>query len=280
MVATKSKSVKSTTSSAAAKAGGKKPVGKKAGGKPAGKAKSQTKSHAKARPMAGKHRPARAASRAQSGVKAGKAKGARAAAKAPVKQAAGAKTQAPATGPAKRALAAAVKPKARAQASSSSRPALMTPAQPSRTVAVSPPRDHRPRKQVFRIESPKNKPLQSTFAPADLEVFRRMLEDKRAELHNLYAAELRHSQETNEDGTEDLVDKANNAYSRELSYHISDGERQLLEEIDSALERIEAGSYGICLHSGRPIPSERLKAVPWARYCIESQELFEKGLLD
>lgn len=137
-----------------------------------------------------------------------------------------------------------------------------------------------PRIKVVRVEASKPKPVVTVHAPEDLDFYRARLEEKRTQILSLYNAEARHGQESNEDGTEDLVDRANNAYSRELSFSISDSERALLMEVEDALDRLQSGEFGICQHSRRPIPAERLRAVPWARYCIESQELYEKGLLD
>jgi RNA polymerase-binding transcription factor DksA len=45
--------------------------------------------------------------------------------------------------------------------------------------------------------------------------------------------------------------------------------RQTIEEIDAALARLDAGTYGICEYSGEPIPEERLEAIPWARERVE-----------
>lgn len=42
-----------------------------------------------------------------------------------------------------------------------------------------------------------------------------------------------------------------------------------LEDIDSALEKIETGSYGVCEDCSRPIPDARLEAMPAAHHCIE-----------
>jgi len=60
---------------------------------------------------------------------------------------------------------------------------------------------------------------------------------------------------------------------------LMDSERKILVEIDNALSRIEDGTYGICQGRGEPIPKERLKAIPWARYCVGCATLIEKGLL-
>ena len=81
------------------------------------------------------------------------------------------------------------------------------------------------------------------------------------------------------DGADDLVDRANNAYNREFMLAPSGTERDLLRDIDEALERLDQGVHGHCEPCGRVIPQARLKAVPWARYCIDCQERVEQGLL-
>jgi RNA polymerase-binding transcription factor DksA len=50
---------------------------------------------------------------------------------------------------------------------------------------------------------------------------------------------------------------------------------ELLEEVDHALTRLDAGTYGFSEASGRPIPYERLRAVPWARYDADEAERAE-----
>jgi len=60
---------------------------------------------------------------------------------------------------------------------------------------------------------------------------------------------------------------------------LMDSERKILVEINDALGRIEDGTYGICQGRGEPIPKQRLKAIPWARYCVACATLLEKGLL-
>jgi RNA polymerase-binding transcription factor DksA len=49
-----------------------------------------------------------------------------------------------------------------------------------------------------------------------------------------------------------------------------------LRLIESALARVENGKYGICLKSGKPIPRERLEAIPYALYRIEEQNEMER----
>ena len=49
----------------------------------------------------------------------------------------------------------------------------------------------------------------------------------------------------------------------------ADEARQAVEEIDAAIERIRKGVYGVCVLSGKNIPKERLKAIPWAAERVE-----------
>jgi RNA polymerase-binding transcription factor DksA len=59
------------------------------------------------------------------------------------------------------------------------------------------------------------------------------------------------------------------AVERERDLVLSAQAQQTVAEIDHALAKLEAGTYGICEVSGQPIPRERLKAIPWARERVE-----------
>jgi DnaK suppressor protein len=113
-----------------------------------------------------------------------------------------------------------------------------------------------------------------------IEKLRRQLEEQRQEILGLYQRDLEVGQSASDESADDLVDRANNAYNREFMLALSSSERELLRDIDNALERIEAGSHGVCEPCGSVIPAARLKAVPWARYCIDCQERVEQGLLE
>jgi DnaK suppressor protein len=88
-----------------------------------------------------------------------------------------------------------------------------------------------------------------------------------------------YSRERDSEATQDPADMAANAYTKELLVSMSANDRRLLELIDEALERIEAGEYGDCVHCGEPVQERRLEAVPWARHCLRCQDLQERGLL-
>jgi DnaK suppressor protein len=55
---------------------------------------------------------------------------------------------------------------------------------------------------------------------------------------------------------------------RELDLHLSAQAHAAIEEIDAALAKIAAGTYGFCESCGRPIPTARLEALPHARLCV------------
>ena len=116
-------------------------------------------------------------------------------------------------------------------------------------------------------------------ATDDYEALRQRLVQQKQEIISMYQQDVRAGQESADDGTEDIVDRANNSYNRELMFSLSDTERQMLLQVEEALRRIDEGAYGRCANCGREINVLRLQAVPWARFCIDCQELAEKGLL-
>ena len=76
-----------------------------------------------------------------------------------------------------------------------------------------------------------------------------------------------------------MADADSDNYGIESTLGLMDSERKLLREINEALERIKNGTYGICEGSNKIIPKARLKAIPWAKYCVEYASLLEKGLV-
>jgi RNA polymerase-binding transcription factor DksA len=73
-----------------------------------------------------------------------------------------------------------------------------------------------------------------------------------------------------------MADAGTDAYEREKAFLFASSEGRTLLEINEALRRVYAGSYGICEISGKPISRARLEALPWARYTLEVQESLEK----
>lgn len=72
-------------------------------------------------------------------------------------------------------------------------------------------------------------------------------------------------------------DMATSTFDRELDATLEGNEERLLQAIDSALQRIESGTYGICQTCGQPIGAERLEALPWTTQCIDCKRREERG---
>ena len=107
------------------------------------------------------------------------------------------------------------------------------------------------------------------------EYFRRKLSSWKEELVRESTQTLQHLQA---DSTQepDLADRASVESERSLELRTRDRERKLLAKIDSALERLQDGSYGYCEETGEPIGLSRLDARPIATLSIEAQERHEK----
>jgi DnaK suppressor protein len=85
-------------------------------------------------------------------------------------------------------------------------------------------------------------------------------------------SELRAEREGNKDEGMDTYDLASEERDREINFILSDRERVKLQQIDDALERIDAGNYGVCESCGLEIGEERLTAMPFSRLCRDCQE--------
>ncbi|MGA9761197.1 MAG: TraR/DksA C4-type zinc finger protein [Gaiellaceae bacterium] len=74
-----------------------------------------------------------------------------------------------------------------------------------------------------------------------------------------------------------LADQASDVYEAERDEGLSDDLRAELEAVERAEQRLAAGSYGLSVESGEPIPDERLEAEPTAERTAEEQARFERG---
>ena len=127
----------------------------------------------------------------------------------------------------------------------------------------------------------------SPMSKAELKEFRQLLLDKRRALIGDMTGMANEALRTNrQEGSGDLskipthdADVGTDNYEQEFTLGLLESERTLLGEINEALERIDNNTFGICLGTGQAISKERLKARPWAKYCIEYARLLEKGLV-
>jgi DnaK suppressor protein len=119
----------------------------------------------------------------------------------------------------------------------------------------------------------------------DIEHFKQLLLAKRSEIvgdvNEMHDETLKNSRI---DAAGDLsampihmADLGTDNYQQELALGLMDSERKLLRQIDEALERINQGTYGTCLGTGKSIGRTRLEAKPWARYSVEYARMIENG---
>lgn len=74
-----------------------------------------------------------------------------------------------------------------------------------------------------------------------------------------------------------MADVGTDTFDREFALGLASNQQQFLYEIDEALKRIEDKSYGRCGNCNKDIPMKRLKALPFAKFCIKCQSGIEKS---
>ena len=118
----------------------------------------------------------------------------------------------------------------------------------------------------------------------DTEQFREALLDERRRVEHALATlrdEHRGSldEEVEEIGASDnhIAETATATLGREIDYTLGENSGQVLAAIDSALKRIDEGTYGTCVSCGEQIRYERLEATPWASLCIDCKRKAEGG---
>jgi len=76
---------------------------------------------------------------------------------------------------------------------------------------------------------------------------------------------------------QNMSDGGLNTFDRDFVLSLVSSEQEALTEIDAAIKRIHDGTYGICETTGKPIPKDRLMAVPFTRHCAEAKKNIEKN---
>jgi DnaK suppressor protein len=116
----------------------------------------------------------------------------------------------------------------------------------------------------------------------DFEEFRKRLLKERNRLKALHQQLRAEMREEAEDAAENELspvpsfssseneDTAALSADYDRDFVADQNERQLLHEVEKALERLDEGTYGLDEISGEPIPVERLRALPWARMTVEN----------
>ena len=141
------------------------------------------------------------------------------------------------------------------------------------------------RKKPSAKKAKSNPTKKSPLTAANIEYFKKILLQKRRDLvGNVNEMKDETLKKSRLDACGDLssmpihmADIGTDNYEQEFALGLMNGERKLLREIDAALERIEEGTYGICEATHVPITIARLKAKPWARYCVQYTRKLEQG---
>ena len=109
--------------------------------------------------------------------------------------------------------------------------------------------------------------------------FRERLLLKKQQIIEAYNKNKSYGKEADGEATQDIADKAANSYTKEFLFSLSNTERDLVQQVDDALARIESRRFGVCASCEEEMNAKRLEAVPWARLCRSCQEKQESGQL-
>jgi DnaK suppressor protein len=106
---------------------------------------------------------------------------------------------------------------------------------------------------------------------------RSRLEDERTRLRDEIAAmEVENQNQQDDYGVGNhMADDATEVFTRERNIALRNNSQDLLAQVESALHRLDQGSYGICARCGKEIAAARLEALPYATYCITCQSEIE-----
>jgi len=125
--------------------------------------------------------------------------------------------------------------------------------------------------------------LKTKLSKKDLDRYRDLLLIRRSEIlglvNDMEAEALRSSGGNLSHMPIHMADIGSDTAEQDFTLSMAEKERQMLVEIYEALDRIAAGTYGVCHATGKMIPKARLEAKPWAKYTIEAARLNEAGRL-
>src|SRR3984893_14468319 len=105
-----------------------------------------------------------------------------------------------------------------------------------------------------------------------LEGFKKRLETRQQDLRRTVSRTQADGRSADEDTAQDIADRAASSYTKEFLFSQSNNDRQLLQMVETSLQRIREGTFGECAACGNEINPKRLEAVPWTRHCIQCQE--------
>lgn len=109
---------------------------------------------------------------------------------------------------------------------------------------------------------------------ADLKVYRERLVALRARLRGDVNAMASAALKTTDAGAtsstpQHMADLGSENFEQEFTLSLMQSEEETLEMIETALERVESGDYGLCEECGGTIPKTRLNAIPHTSFCVK-----------
>ncbi len=110
-----------------------------------------------------------------------------------------------------------------------------------------------------------------------LEVFKKRLEDRQRELRHIMNRTAQDGRDADLESAQDIADRAANSYNKEFLFSQSNNERQLLQMVDGALNRIREGTFGECISCGQDINAKRLEAVPGRGTASNARRSWRRG---
>mgnify|MGYP001165467344 CR=1 FL=1 len=128
--------------------------------------------------------------------------------------------------------------------------------------------------KISKTYTPKE--TEKYMCPKHLAFFKRKLQDWKTELKRTSNEAIYNSSLDDNSTSADIVDQASSYTEKNVELRAINRQIKLISKIDSALKRIEDGTYGFCAETGEPIGLKRLIARPVATLCIAAQEKHEK----
>ena len=98
----------------------------------------------------------------------------------------------------------------------------------------------------------------------------------RAEIDRAEAASESLKRDQSSEGSGDEADAGTKTFEREHEMSLSNNSRDLLVQVERALGRLDAGTYGRCEECGNPIPKARLQVFPRATLCVTCKQREER----
>ena len=120
------------------------------------------------------------------------------------------------------------------------------------------------------------KETEKYMCPKHLAFFKKKLQDWKTDLKRTSNEAIYNSSLDDNSTSADIVDQASSYTEKNVELRAINRQIKLISKIDSALKRIEDGTYGFCVDTGEPIGLKRLIARPVATLCIAAQERHEK----